>query len=238
MQPISMDKERVHFNIARLKKGGETFEVAVDPDLAIAYKNKKPIDVKDIIKSAHIFSDVKKGLLASEEHMKTILGTKDAIKVAEIMLKEGELQLTNEYRHKLYEEKKNKIINIITRNGVDPKTLLPHPRTRIENAIEEAKVKFDYYKSAEDQVQDVISRIRTILPIRFETIHIEVKIGSKYAAKMYGVVLSFGKIISDAWLQDGTWMVIVEMPAGLQNDFYDKLNTMTHGDVSTNIIKK
>jgi ribosome maturation protein SDO1 len=234
---MNMVKERVHFNTARLKKGGDTFEVAIDPDLAIAFKSKKPVDIKDILKSEHIFYDVKKGLIASEDQMNAIFETRDVLKIAEFILLHGELQLTNDYRHKLYEDKKKKIIDIITRNGVDPKTHLPHPKTRIENAISEAKVTFDYYKSAEDQIQDVLKLLMKVLPIRFETVKVEVKIGSKYASKMYGVVSSFGKIIHDAWLPDGTWLVVIELPAGMQNDFYEKLNALTHGDVSTNIVK-
>ncbi len=238
MQPMSMVKERVHFNTAKLKKGGETFEIAVDPDLAISFRNKKPVDIKEVLKSEHIFSDVKKGLIASEEHMHTIFEMKDVLKIAEFILTHGELQLTNDYRHKLYEEKKKRIIDIIARNGVDPKTHLPHPKTRIENAISEAKVTFDYYQSAEDQVQDVLKHIMKVLPIKFEMIKVEVKIGSKYASKMYGTVSSFGKIMHDSWTPDGTWIVVVEIPAGIQNDFYDKLNALTHGDVSTEIVKQ
>ena len=237
MQPMSIDKEKVHFNTVKIKKGGENFEMAVDPDLAIAYRNKKPVDIMDIVKSTHVFADVKKGLLASEEHMKTVFGTKDSLKVAEILLKEGELQLTKEYRQQVFDEKRKKVLNIIQRNGVDPKTLLPHPMVRIENAFEEANIKIDFNKSPEDQVQDILKLLRPVLPIKFEIIKVEVKIGAKYAAKMYGTVASFGKIQHDAWLPDGTWEVVVEMPAGLQNDFYEKLNALTHGDVSTKIIK-
>lgn len=238
MQPISMDKERVHFNLAKLKKGGEHFEVVIDPDQAILYKNKKISDVKDVLKSTHIFSDAKKGLLASKEHMATIFEGKSPIEVAKMIIDDGEIQLSQAYRDEQYANKKKQIVETIHRNGVDPKNDLPHPMVRIENAMEEVNVKIDYYKSADDQVQEVLKQIRTVLPIKFETLQVEVKIGAKYANKMYGPLSSFGNIHNDHWLDDGVWVVLIEIPAGIQNEFYDRLNALTHGDVSTRIVKK
>lgn len=236
-QPISMDKERVSFNLARYKKGGENFEIVIDPDLAIASKNKKNIDIREILKSEKIFSDAKKGLLASETHMKAIFDNTDNMEVAKIILKEGEIQLTQEYRNRLYEEKKKRIVEIIHRNGIDPTSGLPHPKIRIENAFSEAKIKIDYYKSAEDLVHNILKDIRKVLPIRFETKEIEIKIPAQYAAKMYSLVTSYGKILKDVWANDGAWIVNIELPAGLQNEFFDKLNSATHGDVSIKVIE-
>ncbi|MBU3941689.1 MAG: ribosome assembly factor SBDS, partial [Nanoarchaeota archaeon] len=78
---------------------------------------------------------------------------------------------------------------------------------------------------------------RIILPIKFEIDEIEIKIPASYAAKMYSVVKSFSKIIKDEWLNDGSWKCFVEMPAGLKQDFFDKLNSMTHGEIETKILK-
>lgn len=231
-----MDKERVQFNLARLKKGGENFEIVVDPDAAVSYKSKKSTKIKEVLKSEDVFTDAKKGQLASEEHMKAVFNTTNKLDVAKAIIDEGEIQLSQEYRNKLYEDKKKKIVDIIHKNGIDPSSGLPHPLTRVENAMEEAKVKIDYYKSADDQVQDILGQIKTVLPIRFETRQIEVKIPPAYAGKMYNTVASFGKITRDAWLSDGTWQVVLEMPAGLQNEFFDKLNSMTHGEVSTKVL--
>lgn len=236
-KPISMDKERVSFNLSRLKRGGENFEIVIDPDLAIEYKKKKKVEINEILKSEKIFSDAKKGMLASEIHMNTVFSTADPIKIAKIILDDGEIQFTQEYRKKLFDDKKKVITEIIHRNGIDPATKLPHPINRIENAFEEAKVKIDYYKSAQDQVQDILKQIRSVLPIRFETKQIEVRIPGTHASKMYSLVNSFGDIKSDKWESDGSWNVIIEIPAGLQNEFFDKLNSAAHGEIHTKIIE-
>ena len=237
MQPLSFDKERVTFNLAKLRKGGQVFELTIDPDQAIAFKEGKTSDVKSVLKAEHIYMDVKKGELASEHILKNIFQTEDVLVIAEKILKEGEIQLTAEYREKLREEKKRKIINMIHRNGVDPRTHLPHPERRIEAALEEAKVKIDDFKKAEDQLQDIIKQIRPILPISFEIKEIAVKISPDFAAKSYSTITQFGKILRDDWQTDGSWVVVVEIPAGLQNDFFDKLNDLTHGEIETKILK-
>lgn len=237
MTGITYDKERIHLNLAKLKKGKENFEIDIDADNAVAYKEGKAVDIKDILKAQTIFSDAKKGLVASEHLMQQLFGTSDTIKVAEIIIKEGEIQLTAEHREKVRQKKRRRIIDIIHRNGVDPKTHLPHPVQRIENAFEEAKVKIDEFKSAENQLQDVLKRLRVVLPIRFEVKEIAVKIPAEYAAKSYSLVKSFGTMLKEDWQSDGSWVVVIEVPGGLEQDFYDKLNSFTHGNNETKVLK-
>jgi len=232
------DREKISINLAKLKKGGQNFEIVVDPDQAVAFKEGKTSDIGSVLHSEHVYMDAKKDELAPETLMKKVFQTGDILKIAEIILKEGEIQLTTEYRERLRQEKKKKIMDIIHRNGVDPRTHLPHPITRIEAAFEEAKVKIDDFKKAENQVQDVIKQIRVVLPISFETKEIGVKIWPKYAAKSYSTVSQFGKILRDSWQPDGSWYVVVEIPAGLQNDFFDKVNNLTHGENDIKILNE
>jgi ribosome maturation protein SDO1 len=237
MKPTkTYDQERENFNVAKLKKGGQNFEVVIDPDLAVSFKEGNKVEIHDILKAEHIYFDAKKGEVASEKLLHALFETEDPLKIAEVIMKEGEIQLTQEHREKVREVKRRKIIDIIHRNAADPKTHLPHPVTRIENAFEEAKVKIDEFKTAENQIQEIIKQLRVVLPIKFEIKELAVKIPSQYAAKAYSAVSQFGKITKDDWQNDGSWMVVVEIPAGLQNDFMDKLNSMTHGSVDIKIL--
>ena len=231
------DREKFSINLAKLKKGGENFEVVINSDNAIAFKQGKDIAIEDVITNEKIFTDAKKGLLASEKLVQQLFNTIDVKEVAKIIIKEGEIQLTAEYKQKLRDEKKKRIVNFIHTNGVDPRTGLPHPITRIENAFEEAKIHIDEFKPQEQQIDEILKKLRVILPIKFEIDEIEIKIPAIYAAKMYSVVKSFSKIIKDEWLNDGSWKCVVEIPAGLKQDFFDKLNSMTHGEIETKILK-
>ncbi len=226
-----------HINVARLKKANEKFEIDIDPDLAMAFKQGSNIDIHQVLKAPFIFKDVKKGEVASEKTMQSTFKTIDPLEVAKIIIKEGEIQLTTEYRERKREEKKKQILNIIHRNGADPKTHLPHPMTRLELAWEQAKIHIDDNKRAEDQVNDILSKLRPILPIRFEMKEIAVKIPSDFAAKSYSLMHGFGKILNEEWQRDGSLVIVLEIAGGLEQDFYDKLNNFTHGNNETKLLK-
>lgn len=222
--------------IARLKKEGETFEILVDCDKALEYRVGK-VSLDDVLATFDIFKDVKKGEHASENELAKAFGTTDSRKITEVIIKKGDIQLTKDHMNKLREKKRKQIIAIIHRNGIDSKTGLPHPPQRIENALEEAKVNVDMFKSAENQVQEVLDKIRPILPIKFEVREISVKLDANYAAKSYSVLKRFGKIMNDEWQNDGSWVGVVEIPSGLQDEFFAELNNLTHGNVETRLVK-
>ncbi|MBI2134026.1 ribosome assembly factor SBDS [Candidatus Woesearchaeota archaeon] len=229
--------ERPSFNIARLKTAGEKFEVAINPDAAMDLKAGKPMSMKDVILSDKIFSDAHKGLLASEHTLKNVFKTDNHDEMIAAIISKGEIQLTAEYRDKKREQKLNWIINTIHKNGIDPRTNLPHPPQRIANAIEEAKLHIDDHKRAEDQLNDIIKGIRPILPIRFEIREIEVKIPAQHASKSYSILKNHGTILEDSWQNDGSLSARIEVPAGLQQELFDQLNKLTHGSCETKIIK-
>ncbi len=222
--------------IARLKKNGNNFEILVDCDRALEFRAGKPISLDDVIATDDIFKDVKKGEKASEHMLKTIFSTEDPRKVAEMIVRQGEVQLTAAHRTRMVEEKKKKIIEIIHRNAIDSKTGLPHPPQRIERAMEEAHVHLDEHKSAEEEIENVLKKIRVIIPIRFEMREIAVKIPPQYSGMTYPILKRY-KLLRDEWLADGSLAAIVEIPAGIQDEFFSQLNKATHGEVESKILK-
>jgi ribosome maturation protein SDO1 len=223
--------EKVKLNLARLKKANQIFEINIDPDLAIKFKKGEPINIREVLKADEIFSDAKQGEIASEAKLKETFHTTDSLKIAETIIKEGEIQLTSEYRDQQREQKKKKIVELIHRNAVDPATKLPHPPQRIELAFEEAKVRIDEHKSAEEQLDNILDQLKPILPLKFEQSLLTLQIPPTYAPKAYSLVQKHSKILKETWNQDGSWTVKVELPAGLKPDFLDKLNSFTHGEI-------
>ncbi|MEE9440623.1 MAG: ribosome assembly factor SBDS, partial [Candidatus Thermoplasmatota archaeon] len=120
---------------------------------------------------------------------------------------------------------------------MDPQTKMPHPRRRIELAIEEAGVHIDPFKPVDDQVKLVVEALRPIVPIAMEQVKISVKISSQYIGKAYGIARNFGVLEREDWQSDGSWVGIIRIPAGMQTDFYDRLNDVTKGNVETRILK-
>jgi ribosome maturation protein SDO1 len=223
--------------IARLKKGEEHFEVLVDPYAAADLIDGKDIDVIQSLAIDAIFKDSKKGKHASEESLQKNFGTGDIAEITKQIILKGDIQLTTEQRHKMQKNKRNRIVETIVRNAMDPKTKAPHPRQRIELAMEQAGVHVDPFKPVSEQVKTIIEVLRPIIPISMENIRISVKIPAEHIGKAYGIVRSYGSLEREDWQSDGSWIGIIRLPAGMQTDFYDKLNDVTKGNISTKILK-
>jgi len=120
---------------------------------------------------------------------------------------------------------------------MDPRTKLPHPPKRIEQAMEEAKLSIDPFKEPEDQAKDTIQALRPIMPISMEELRIAVKIPAEYAPKAYGKVKDFGRIEREEWQVDGSWVAVIEMPVGLHGPFLERLGRITQGTMQTKTLK-
>ena len=222
--------------IARLSSHGTTFEVLVDPELALAIKGGEAVDVRGALAVDKIFKDSKKGDTASEEMVQKTFGTLDVFKVAEQIIRRGEVQVTTEQRRKMREQRLKQIVSLISRRAINPQTNLPHPPARIEAAMAEAKVHIDEFKSAEEQLPKLVKALFPILPLKLEIRKIAIKIPASYAGRTQRVVREFGTVKQEQWLGDGSWAAVVEVPAGIQGEFFDKLNDLTRGEAETKVL--
>ncbi len=222
--------------IARLPSHGMVFEVLVDPELALAFRMGEAVDIQSMLASDKVFKDSKKGEAASEEMIQKVFGTLDVQKIAEQIIRKGEVQMTTEQRRKMREVRFKQMVALIARRAINPQTGLPHPPTRIERALTEAKVSIDEFKSAEKQFPVIVKALLPIIPLKFETRRIGIKIPASYTGKTHRVVRDFATIKEEQWLNDGSWAAIVEIPAGIQGEFFDKLNNLTRGEVQTKVL--
>ncbi len=223
--------------IARISKSGMNFEIMVDPDKALEFRKGGEGNIEDILAFPEIFKDSKKGEKHSSEDLQKTFGTTDVFEVARKIIMEGEIQLTQEQRNRFIEEKRKEIANIIARQGIDPKTKLPHPANRIMNAMSEAHVLIDPFKPAKEQVSNVLEKIREILPISLERIEVAIKVPIEYAGKANSIVREITDVKKEEWTSS-SWIALVEIPAGIQGDIYDRLNKLTSGKVEVKIVKE
>jgi ribosome maturation protein SDO1 len=224
------------YTVARMTKDNEHFEVLVKPQKALDYRMGKIAAITEVLAVETIFSDANKGTKISEENIRKAFGTTDTLKVAEMILKKGTLQLTTEQRRKMIEDKRKQIIDFISRQAVDPKTNLPHPPLRIENAMEQIHYSIDPFKPVEEQAKDIIKQLRMILPLKMEQVAVGVHVPAEYSARAYGTVKGFGTIRREEWRADGSWYGVLEMPAGSYAPFLDKLGEITKGSGEAKII--
>jgi ribosome maturation protein SDO1 len=224
--------------IARLDSHGHRFEVIVKVDYVSDGREEVWKDIVDHMPASKIFSDAKKGESAPEKEMTEAFGTTEVPVVAAAIIKKGNIQLTTEQRREMQENKRRQIIDIIAKNAINPQSRTPHPPSRIENALNEANIHIDPFKSADAQVKDVLSALTPLLPIRFEKVDIAVHISGEDYGKLYGTLQTFGTITKEEWQDDGSWIGVINIPAGLQNDFFDAVNAKTKGDAEIKILEK
>jgi len=225
------------FTIARLTKDNEHFEVLVKPPKALDYRNGKIASITEVLAAETIFSDANKGTRISEEVLKKAFGTIDTLKIADVILKKGTLQLTTDQRRKMVDDKRKQVIDFISREAVDPKTNLPHPPTRIENAMEQIRYPIDPYKPVEEQARDIVKLLRPILPLKIEQVFVSVNIPAEHAARAYGAMKTAGTIKHEEWRSDGSWQGMIEMPAGYYASFLNTLDDVTKGNGEAKLIK-
>lgn len=222
--------------IARYDAMGEHFEILVDPDLALEYRLGKSVSIDKILISDTVYKDAKKGLRASENALMKVFKTTDIKKIAEKILKEGEIPLTADQRKKLIEQKKKQIIEWISRNCIDVRMKTPVPPQRVENALEQISIAIDPFKNVEEQIPEILKALQRILPIKVALALVELKIPPQYLHKAKNTLSRLGKIIKERYDNEGNLIMQMEIPAGIQDSLINKVNEITHGEGEVKVL--
>ncbi len=225
--------------VARYSFEGEKFEILVRPDPALDYKLGRGKggggDLSKVLVSDEIYSDSGKGTKPPAEKLARAFGTTDAAAAARIILEKGEINMTTEQRRRLVEEKRKQVVESIAKSFVDPRSHLPHPPLRIERAMKDARVSIDPQRGAQDQVKDVVEKIRGVIPLRSENLELVVVVPPQYAAQSYSALKSAGTIKSEEWLPNGSLKAILEIPAAARPRVIDRLGSVTKGTATAEV---
>jgi len=224
---------------ARLESHGERFEVLVDPDAALAIKRDEfEGDLEDVIAAEDVFEDASSGDRPPENALEEVFGTTAPLEIIPEVIKRGEIQITADQRREMQEQKRKALINRITRNAVNPQMDdAPHPPERIESALEETDFRIDPMEPVESQVDEALDALRPVIPIRFDTVTVAVQLPADYAGSGQAKIREFGDLEREEWQPDGSWIGVVEFPAGMQNDFYDLVNEVSSGAAETRMVE-
>ena len=98
----------------------------------------------------------------------------------------------------------------------------------------------EYSRISSDEHQqdnkDILEKLSQIIPIKIETKKVKLTIPANYSGQVYGMINEYKE--EEKWLDDGSSVVIVNIPSGIIMNFYDKLNSITHGSVLTEDVKE
>lgn len=208
--------------LARLEKGGSRYEILVDPELVDEWKkDHDSVSLDDLLATDEIWNDARSGDRPTTDALESVFGSTDLLTCVEKILIDGNIQLTTVQRKNLIAEKRTKIIHQIATTATDPRTKLPHPKTRIELALDEIKFSIDPFLSLERQVQDAIKQLKPVIPLAFITVRLAFKVpGSDYGGVHRLLRESIKK---EEWLSDGSWVCVVEAPGGMKNELISQV---------------
>jgi ribosome maturation protein SDO1 len=224
---------------ARLESHGQRFEVLVDPDAALSIsRDEFEGDLEDVIAAEDVFEDASRGDRPPENSLEEVFGTTDPMAIIPEVIKRGEIQITAEQRREMQEQKRRQLINKIARNAVNPQMDdAPHPPERIESALTETDFRIDPMEPVDVQVDEALDALRPVIPIRFDTVTVAVQLPADYAGSGQAKVREFGDLEREEWQPDGSWIGVIEFPAGMQNDFYDLINEVSSGEAELRVIE-
>ena len=223
--------------VVRFAVEGEKFELLVKPDPALEYKLGKRKDVSTILVSDEIYSDSNKGTRASTEKLMKAFKTTDSTIIATLILQKGDLNLTTDQRRKMVLEKRKQIVDFIAKTYVDPRSHLPHPPLRIEQAMDDARISVDPFRNSDEQTKDIVEQLRSIIPLKSENMILEILVPAQFAAQSYSVLKSAGTLKKEEWQSNGSLKVILDIPAAARANVIDRLGSVTKGSASIEVAK-
>jgi len=125
-------------------------------------------------------------------------------------------------------EKRKQIITFIAKTFVDPRSHLPPPPLRIEQAMSDARTSIDPIKSVEEQIKDIVEGLRSIIPLKSENLLFEISDPALYEAKSYSVLKSIGILKKEDWQTNVSLKAILEIPAAARPNMIETIHPFSN----------
>lgn len=215
---VSLDKAV----LARWEYASKRYEILVDPDLVDSFQeDATSVDINDFLATDEVWHDARGGDRPTEEAIESTFGTQDIREIAIKIIENGSIQLTTNQRKDMVEQKRQLIIQEIHSTAIDPKSKTPHPKTRIELALEECRFSVDPFKRLDLQVKDAINALKPLIPLSFEPVRIAFRISSSGYSGAGRLLRPY--LDKEEWLSNGDWACIIECPPGMAKGLIGKV---------------
>lgn len=218
--------------IARIKKDGKHFEILVELEEALKGSRGEG-NISQAVLTDDIFYNLKSGEHTSKEDLEKYFDSTDFYEVCEKIIKNGEVVKTTDFLKEEQNKKYKQVVDFLVRNAISPEGR-PYTPDRFMSALNEANVNIKN-KSIESQINEIADQLSKVLPIKIEKKKVKLKVSSLHIGKAYGILKEY--LIKEDWLNNGDLECVVEVPSGLIMDFYDDINSATHGSVLSEELK-
>jgi len=218
--------------VARVKRGGKNFEILVDLAEALKLRENKG-QINSAVLTNAVFYNLKSGEQASSQDLKKAFNTEVFEEIAEKIIRNGDIEFPQNYIKGEQGKKYKQVVDFLSKNAVDQNSR-PYTPQRIMKALEEAHVSIKN-KPIDSQVFEIVEQLQKVMPIKIEMKKIRISVPAQHTGKAYGVLHEY--IEKEDWLSNGDLQAVINIPAAMVFDFYDKLNSITHGSALSEELK-
>jgi ribosome maturation protein SDO1 len=221
--------------VAKLRSGKLFFETMVDLDNAMKLRKGDDVSISEIVRDSAIYTNLGKGMKAGSAELEQAFGTSNFEEVVEKIVKKGIIEVSQEFRDEALENRRKQVIDFLVRNAVDAQSGRPFTPETIENALKEAGAKIEN-KNVDQQINGIVDSLKSVLALKIETKKLKVTVPAAHTGKAYGILNEYKE--KEDWLPNGDLQITLNIPVGIQMEFYDKLNGVTHGSAITEEIRE
>ena len=210
--------------LARYERHGKRYELLVDPDLVESHHAGDRPSLDDLLAIDAVFHDARAGDRPSDEDLQMAFETNDLAAIVDRILEKGSIQLTAAQRKVRVERNRQAVVHRIVNEAIDPRTKSPHPTSRIELAIAEAKVTFDPFKDLDSQFELAVKALRPLLPLSFDVVRLAIKVRGQAYGGLTRLVRE--RIKKEEWLPDGSFACVIEIPMARKGDLLARIGRL------------
>jgi len=160
-------KKLTNIAVVRLKSHGKRFEIACYTNKVLNWREGIEKDLNEVVQTEQIYDQVEKGNLAKEKDLKAAFGTTNLEEICKVILKKGQLQVSDTEREVHLERIFRDIVQIIVERCVHPKTLRQLTPHTVESALRSIGFSTRAEDSAKKQALKGIESLCTEMPESF-----------------------------------------------------------------------
>jgi len=223
--------------VIKYKKKKTTLEIVCDKAYLNDYrllnsiKDKRNYIFKLLVVDT-IFSNYKKGYIASTSEIHSICNSTDKADAIIFILDNGEAPLSSGERTQLVKQKRTAIIHYFVSNYLDPVGKKPHPAARIDNALKSIKgLVIDPHKPVEFQANEIYKKLKNIITFVKNSLTTTVTLTHTQLGKGLSILHKYSTILNESYHDEGATFDIETT----KNNYKHIINFIGYDNKSTDI---
>jgi len=145
--------------------GPARFEIATYRNKVLSWRAGTERDIHEVLQAGTVFTDVSRGVVASEAQLLEAFGTTDHIAAARIVLERGEVEVSDRERAIMMESTIRDIASIVADKCVNPVTSRPYTVSLLLAALKDVHFGVVLGKAAKAQALKAIDALAKHMPI-------------------------------------------------------------------------